>query len=158
MIIYKFPQSFLSLTLHVIAEHCMETWWGGGTREMFTLIGRAVQSRSGPTARGSNEATVCHPPVNEQKAQMKCSFRSRTFNSQLTIAPSLLSLPCRAQHNCQLSTELVTPVSFITTLHEPPRKHPVSNSKSIVAWVFVSAGTWLPSCCSKRPFVYSPIS
>jgi hypothetical protein len=64
MMVSKFPQSCLSLALHVTAEQ-------GETREALALTGRAVQSRSGPTAPGSKEAAVCHPPVNEQKFQTR---------------------------------------------------------------------------------------
>jgi hypothetical protein len=70
-----------------------------------------------------------------------------TANS--TIAPSLLSLPCRAQLNCQPSTNLIAPILFfITTSHGPHRKH----RSSVVACVFVSAGTCVPSLCSETVF------
>jgi hypothetical protein len=57
-----------------------------------------------------------------------------------TIAPSLLSLSCRAQLNW------ISPIlAFIITLHGPHRKH----RYPIVACVFVSAETCLLSRCSK---------
>jgi hypothetical protein len=56
--------------------------------------------------------------------------------------------------NYQRSTDWIVPVLFfITTLHGPHRKH----RSSIVACVFVSAGTCLPNCCSETAvclFVY----
>jgi hypothetical protein len=71
--------------------------------------------------------------------------------------------PFRTLVNCQLvysamssqpplqsSTELVSPVIFIITPRRGPhRKRPVSNCKSIIACIFVSAGTCLPSPCSE---------
>jgi hypothetical protein len=64
------------------------------------------------------------------------------FNS--SVAPSLLSLSCRAQLNCQTSTDSNAPVLFcIITSHGPHRKH----CSSIVACAFLSAGTCLPSRC-----------
>jgi hypothetical protein len=50
----------------------------------------------------------------------------------------------------QLNSLLQT-VLRITSRHGPHRKHPVSNSKSIFACVFVSAGTCLPSRCWETP-------
>jgi hypothetical protein len=63
---------------------------------------------------------------------------------QLTIVISLLSVPCRALLNCQPSTEVVNLIVFkITPQCGPHWKH----HSSIVAHVFVSVGTCLPSRC-----------
>jgi hypothetical protein len=65
-----------------------------------------------------------------------------TFN--WTVAPSLLSLPCRTQ----LSTDWVAPIIFLVTpLHGPDKKNTVSNSNSIVACVLVAAETSLQIHC-----------
>jgi hypothetical protein len=53
---------------------------------------------------------------------------------------------------------LLQTVLFITHRHGLHRKHPVSNSKSIVACVFISAGRCLPSRCSETVVVYMPRS
>jgi hypothetical protein len=60
------------------------------------------------------------------------SLPYRILNS--IIAPSLLNLPCRTQLNSRPRCGL-------------HRKHPVSNSNSIAACVFVAAGKCLPSRC-----------
>jgi hypothetical protein len=52
-------------------------------------------------------------------------------------------------------SNLVAPTVFKTTLrHGPYRKH----HSSIVACVFIAAGTYLASCCLETAVVYSPIS
>jgi hypothetical protein len=64
-----------------------------------------------------------------------------TVNS--TTAPSLLSLPCRAQLNRQPSTNWISPVLFfVTILHGPHRKC----RSSIVACMFVATLTWRLLC------------
>jgi hypothetical protein len=77
-------------------------------------------------------------------------FRNWSFSIiNSTTAPSLLSLPCRAQLDRQPSTNWISPVLFfVTILHEQHRKR----HSSIVACVFVSAGTYLPSCCSETDY------
>jgi hypothetical protein len=71
-----------------------------------------------------------------------------------TIAPSLLSLPCRAQLNSQPSTKWNAPiVFFINPRRGPHQKH----CSSIVSCLFISAGTCLPIRCSETAnclFVY----
>jgi hypothetical protein len=63
-------------------------------------------------------------------------------SSQLNCMAIFSQLPL------QSSIVLVAPVLlFITILNGPHRKHPVSNIKAAVAWIFVSAGTSLPSRC-----------
>jgi hypothetical protein len=64
----------------------------------------------------------------------------------LTTAPSLFSLPCRNQLNCQLSTDWIAPIAFFIT---PWRRLHRKNLSSIVAFVFVSSGPCLPSHCSE---------
>jgi hypothetical protein len=60
------------------------------------------------------------------------------------LRSSCHSRPYRTQLNCHLNSLL-----FITPRWRPHRKHCVSNSKSTVPSVFVSAGTCLPSPCSE---------
>jgi hypothetical protein len=60
------------------------------------------------------------------------------------------SLPCTTQ----LSNEFIAPAMLvITSRHRPHRKH----CSSIDAFVFVDAGTCLPSCCPETALVYSAI-
>jgi hypothetical protein len=89
-------------------------------------------------------------------------IRSRTFNSQLTGSPSLLSLPCKAQLTCQPSTNWIAPIVFlITTLNvrnrkhcfqqslychrcmltDPLPRHGLNQSCSVVAYVYVAGVT-----------------
>jgi hypothetical protein len=79
------------------------------------------------------------------------------------LRSSCHSLPCRtlvtyqfndsaisSQPPLQRSTLVVSPVLFFITYRcGPHRKHSVSSSKSIVASLFVSAGTCLPTRCSE---------
>jgi hypothetical protein len=62
----------------------------------------------------------------------------------LTIAPSILRLSCRAQLNSLLQTVLL-----ITCQHGPHRKHRF-HSKSIVRCVYVSAGRVFQAVAQKR--------
>jgi hypothetical protein len=58
-------------------------------------------------------------------------------------------------HGSCLLSELTAPtVLVITSRHGPHRKHPVSNSNSTVACVFVAAGTYLTSRCPEMAAVY----
>jgi hypothetical protein len=99
---------------------------------VFTSYTLATASNSGDSSASRLQVLFPQLPVEELLS---------TVNS--IIVPSLLSLPCRTQMNCQPSTELVAPILFfITTLHGPHRKH----RSSIFACVFVSARTCLPSC------------
>jgi hypothetical protein len=76
--------------------------------------------------------------------------------------------PCRTLINCQLNYSAISSqpplqslapiMSFLTARRGSRRQHPVSNSKSIVACIFVPAGTSLPSRYSETVVVYSPIS
>jgi hypothetical protein len=51
--------------------------------------------------------------------------------------------------------KLIAPaVLVLTSKHGPHRKHPVSNSNSIVRRVFVAAGTCLRSRCPEKVVVY----
>jgi hypothetical protein len=53
---------------------------------------------------------------------------------------------------------LLQTVLLVTSRHWPHRKQPDSNSKSVVAFAFVSAETCLPSRCSETVVVYPPVS
>jgi hypothetical protein len=54
------------------------------------------------------------------------------------------------------STELTAPaVLIITSRHRAHRKHPISNSNSIVAYVFIAVGMCLLNCCPEMVAVYS---
>jgi hypothetical protein len=104
-------------------------------------------SRSLTTASSSGDSSVL-------RAQVLLSQPPVQNSTQLTelwrhfFSASLL----------QSSTGLDAPVLFfISPRRGPRREHPISNSKSIVACVFVSAGTCLPSRCSETAvclFVY----
>jgi hypothetical protein len=83
-----------------------------------------------------------------QLSVLRSSCHSCPCRTQLnsTIAPYLLNLPYRAQLNCQTWTDWIAPiVFFITPRRRPHREH----RSSIVACLFVSAGTCLPSRCSE---------
>jgi hypothetical protein len=84
-----------------------------------------------------------------------CHSRPCRILVNSTIALSLLRLPCRAHLNCQPSTNWNFPiVFFITPRRGPHRKH----RYSIVACLFVSAGTRYRAVVQKRPIVYPPIA
>jgi hypothetical protein len=77
---------------------------------------------------------------------------SEDFSASHTLDLSL-------QPPMQNPTELIAPTTLvITSRHGPHRKHPVSNSNSIVACVFVAAGTCLLSHCSEMVAVYEVTS
>jgi hypothetical protein len=70
-----------------------------------------------------------------------------------TKAPALLSLPWRAQLNCQPSADWIAPVVFfIIPRRGPHRKH----RSYIVACLFVSEGTSLPSRSSETAICLFP--
>jgi hypothetical protein len=76
-------------------------------------------SRSLSTASNSGDSSISLAQVFLSQPAMQNSLL--TDNS--AIAPSLLSLSCKAQLNCQASTNWIVPVFFfITTLHGPKRK------------------------------------
>jgi hypothetical protein len=79
---------------------------------VFNSRSLATASIIGDSSASSSQATSSQPPMQ--------------FCSQLnwTIAPSLLSLSCRAQMDCQPSTDRIVPVViFIIPRRGPHRKH-----------------------------------
>jgi hypothetical protein len=84
-----------------------------------------------------------------------CLFTSRTLTTASNIRDSSVS---RTQvifsrppvHNWSEICPLL-----MVSLHEPHRKHPVSNSIPIVVCVLVDSGTSLPSRCTDTVVVYT---
>jgi hypothetical protein len=70
-----------------------------------------------------------------------------------TTVPSLLSLPCRARLNCQPSTELITSNCPGHSM-DHIEKHPISNSKSIVACVFIAKEMCLQAVAQKQSYIF----
>jgi hypothetical protein len=81
-----------------------------------------LTSRSLATASNNGNSSTSRAQVLLSQSPVHNSCQLSTVN--WTKTPSLLSLPCRAELNCQTSTERIAPILFFITIwHGPHLKH-----------------------------------